>query len=258
MKYPSIKWIVIIFFLFTSSAFSNTKGCGCGLKPILPTKGVWYMDLAAGWVFNYQADKYTVSQQSFFPDVYFSNNNQNSAVAALSGGYSWHRDDVWLPILSLGLEYSYYFPIKSTGFIQKFFSPNLTDYTYEFKTHFQQLNVLAKANIYRYSNGLSPYLLGGIGNSWNTLDSYTETALPGITPRIPPGFSGGTTSNFVYILGFGLDYDINKNFQIGLGYRYDGLGKAHSGNGNSTFTNIDLKGRSSLNALLLNLRYYFA
>jgi opacity protein-like surface antigen len=258
VKNISIKWIVIISLLFTSNAFANTNGCCCCLKPILPTKGVWYVDLAAGWVFNYHADQYTVSQQSFFPDVYFSNNNQNSEVVALSGGYSWHRDDVWLPILSLGLEYSYYFPIKSTGFIQKFFSPNLTDYTYEFKTHFQQLNLLAKANIYRWSSGLSPYLLGGIGNSWNTLNSYTEMALPGITPRIPPGFSKGTTSNFVYILGFGMDYDINKNFQIGLGYRYDVLGKAHSGNGVSTFANVDLKGRSNLSTLLLNLRYYFA
>lgn len=256
MKYPSLKWIAIIFFLFTNSAFSNSNCC-C-LKPICPTQGLWYIDLAAGWVFNYHADQYTVSQQTFFPDVYFSNNNQNSEVVALSGGYSWHRDDVWLPILSLGLEYSYYFPIKSTGSIQKFFSPNLTDYTYEFKTRFQQLNVLAKANMYRWSNGLSPYLLGGIGNSWNSLDSYSEAAVPGITPRIPPGFGNATTSNLVYILGFGLDYDINNNFQVGLGYRYDVLGKAHSGNGVSTFSNVNLKGRSTLNAVLLNLRYYFA
>jgi opacity protein-like surface antigen len=49
-------------------------------------------------------------------------------------------------------------------------------------------------------------------------------------------------------------YNINKNFQIGLGYRYDVLGKTPSGNGNSTFTNVNLKGRSNLNTLLLNLR----
>ena len=80
MKNTSIKWIVIISLLFTSNAFANANGCGCCLKPISPTKGVWYADLAAGWVFNYHADQYTVSQQSFFPDVYFSDNNQNSEV----------------------------------------------------------------------------------------------------------------------------------------------------------------------------------
>ncbi|KAF5292152.1 hypothetical protein FQR65_LT11250 [Abscondita terminalis] len=90
-----------------------------------------------------------------------------------------------------------------------------------------------------------------VGDSFPVVFTYTNNSdLPAtsvtITTDYPPGFNGTTTSHFVYILEFSIDYDINKNFQIGLGYRYDVLGKASSGNGISTFVSVDLKGRSSL------------
>lgn len=246
--------VILSFFIVNAQATSHNCRC-LGTKPA--PRGAWYAELGVGGG-DYKTEEGSVPQLSFPPDLYLTSAHKSDVFLTAGGGYSWFQNKPWFPILSLGLEYSYFFPFNVNGQIEQFSLPQFTNYDYGYKLRTQQINLIGKAHLYRWEQFL-PFVLAGIGNAWNTVSNYGETALPGITPRVSPGFTRATQTNFVYILGIGLDYAFNKNFLLGLSYRYDNFGRAHSGNGESTFSQVDLslQNRSYVNSLLLNLRYNF-
>ena len=75
------------------------------------------------------------------------------------------------------------------------------------------------------SSMLSPYLMAGIGyagNNTTNLESRSATQTL--------AFAGKQKGNFAWQVGVGVLFDINKNIDIDLLYKYADLGKVTSGN----------------------------
>lgn len=264
MRFLYVVYALFVFlFVLPNSSYAGTnqinkQACCCSI----PVKKInlqhhWYVDLGLGWIFNAKEHNVYVNQLDAEPDLYLPNGKNNNIILTLSGGYNWFFPHDWLPTASVGIEYSYIPQINNNGQIEQFSDPALVNYNYGYKTLHNSLSLLGKLDIYRW-NQFMPFILAGIGNSWNDIKSYQETALPGVTPRISPGFSNGSRSAWKYTLGIGLDYQPSLNLLIGLSYRYDTFNKGQSGTGIDTFANERLNDKSTTNTLMLNARYLFA
>ncbi|MDA8561825.1 hypothetical protein N9L02_01780 [Gammaproteobacteria bacterium] len=78
------------------------------------------------------------------------------------------------------------------------------------------------------NNRFHPYILGGIGASFNSASDYI--ANPGLI-TFTPQFENKTNISFSYSAGAGVDFDISKYARFGIGYRFAGLGNAKLGKG---------------------------
>ena len=105
-----------------------------------------------------------------------------------------------------------------------------TQYTYQYKVKTQQ--ILGDIKLLTTVHELfHPYLEAGLGIAINDANTYhastTETGSLNLTPTLANQGSIRTS----YILGLGLDANLNKHVRVGLGYRYSYFGAASLGNG---------------------------
>ena len=262
MQFLDTFYAFVLLFLLPNLSYAEThqinKSACCDLPSIkVNNQHHWYIDLGLGWVFNMKDYNVYVNHSDAPPDLYLPNGSNNTIILALSGGYNWFFDHDWLPAASLGIEYSYLPKSNNNGQIAQFSDPGAINYDYAYKTEHNSISLLGELAIYRW-NQVMPFLLAGIGNSWNDIDAYQESPLPGITPRISPDFSNGSRSAWKYTLGFGFDYQPIPNLLLALSYRYNEFNKGASGTGFATFANEKLRDKSYANLLMLNARYLFA
>lgn len=265
MKYFYLFFLLVgLSFALPHSAYANMKQrklnkpvCCCAPLVSIHHQNHWYAELGLGWIFNSKDHDIYVNQLDATPDSYLPNGENNNAMLTLSAGYHWFFQQVWLPAASLGIEYSYIPQQNNHGQVEQFSDPKLINYNYNYKTLHQSLSLLGKLDLYRW-NQFMPFVLVGIGNSWNHIQSYQETALSGITPRVSPGFSNGSQHAWKTTLGVGLDYQPIQNLLVSLAYRYDNFNNGKSGPGLTTFSNTQVHNKSYANSVLLSVQYLFA
>jgi opacity protein-like surface antigen len=71
-----------------------------------------------------------------------------------------------------------------------------------------------------FHESIVPYITAGIGVGRNNAGDLKETGVDDEDKR-----KGKTTTNFIWNIGAGAQYKLNKNFALDLGYKYMGLGK---------------------------------
>jgi opacity protein-like surface antigen len=106
-------------------------------------------------------------------------------------------------------------------------SMNNLGYTYGINSN----RVLAETKILAtLKNIFHPYVDGGVGAAFNASSSYSEFDISDGSgfPMSQP-FASKTTTNFAYMIGFGVDTDLTKLLRVGLGYRFVDLGDASLG-----------------------------
>ena len=105
-----------------------------------------------------------------------------------------------------------------------------TQYAYQYKVKTQQILGDIKL-LTTVHERFHPYLEAGLGIAINDADTYhastTETGSINLTPTL----ANQATIRTSYILGLGLDANLNKHVRVGLGYRYSYFGAASLGNG---------------------------
>lgn len=99
----------------------------------------------------------------------------------------------------------------------------------------------------------TPYVSLGLGSTWNRSNDYSESAA-----SVSPGFGNKTQAEFTYNAGLGLDFNLNRDLQLSLGYRYDNFSNNSTANGRLTSSTKQLSSRTHADTILLNLRYLFA
>ena len=218
----------------------------------------WFVTVGAGAEFPLANGNMYVNNGSFFPPPYdtdiYSTNQSTSALVNLSAGRRWERQSNWFPAFSLGLFYQHSFLDNVAGTITQYSLPQFTNYTYNWNLSSDILLASAKVNLYA-QNRFSPYVTVGLGGAFNH-SNYNETALPGVTPRTSPGFSG-TSNQFAYNAGAGLDFRASNHLIVTLGYLYQNLGDI-SGQGNATWSGNSLRlGSYGLNEVLAGVTYLF-
>ena len=190
--------------------------------------GDWYLSsgIGANW---YTKPKiyYIKTPSSFFgTDSYSYDRVKNAAAFIFESGYEWKHLTKWLPEYSIGLRYSYYGNNKNNGIYKV--SNGTFSYNFNYKIQSQNLLMLIKLGVLRWHD-LSPYIVVGAGFARNRFSSYQE----GNTVFSPyHTFSDNASNSFAYLVGLGINHQLNKHWQLNLEYYYFNLGEVKSGRNN--------------------------
>jgi opacity protein-like surface antigen len=75
---------------------------------------------------------------------------------------------------------------------------------------------------------VQPYLSGGIAASFNQAQHFNTEPL-GLVAPYTPYYSDDTYVGFAFSLGIGIQKTFYTNWQVGVGYEFNSLGKAFLG-----------------------------
>ena len=190
-------------------------------------------------------------------DIYNINAPAPSVLLGLQAGRRWGLSYPWLSALSLGVQYQYFFTSNVEGQITQFSLPQFKNYNTSWQTTANLLIANAKLNFFNYHQS-SPYIHGGIGGVFKNTQSYRESALQNVTPRISPNYQNKNDAQFSYLLGAGIDYLVQQHYLLSAGYQYAYLGNLSSGYGTDRWSTQSLNfGNSNSHAFLFSLAYLF-
>lgn len=94
-------------------------------------------------------------------------------------------------------------------------------YDYHYKIIYRQL-LLEGKTFYNMTDVFHPFLLIGVGGSFNQAFDYEDDAPASINSR---NYGGNHQYAFSYVIGLGVDYNITDVLRIGLTYQFKDLGK---------------------------------
>ena len=155
----------------------------------------------------------------------------------LGGEYSVPQIPVPRLFMQTGVEYNYFGTVRPKGINTVGIEPE-TATTYTYNYHFQTQQVLATLRLLTTTyERFHPYGEVGIGAAFNHLGQYSATTTETGSINLTPLFGNQNTTNFSYILGLGVDTQVDTNIRVGLGYRYSNFGSATLGNGAVVFNN---------------------
>ena len=221
----------------------------------------WFATLGAGgqypnWLSDMKVQNGSVFSAPHNLDVH-TIKSQGQVVTEIAAGYRWTTSNEIIPAYSLEFLWEYGFNNNLGGTITQYSQPEFLNYNYQWYVQSNLLLAAVKLNIFQYKT-LSPFIRGGIGGAINTANDYKEIALPGVTPRVSPGFTDNSSSQFAYQLGLGLDLVLTPKIFTSFGYNYQNLGQVVSGNGLNTWSTEKLTlGSYHLNEFLITIHYLF-
>jgi hypothetical protein len=99
-------------------------------------------------------------------------------------------------------------------------------YNYQFKVRTRQVLLQTKW-MYPIRGRYFPYLLAGLGASFNKASNFSNTAPPSLT--FSRTYADNTTSGLAYRLGIGMDIALMQQLRLGIAYRFANLGKVSLG-----------------------------
>lgn len=166
----------------------------------------------------YSANKQT--QPTFFWDMFV--------------GGEWLYRAPWS--IQAGLDYNQSSQLTSKGMFTQGADIISEDfYTYQYDIVTRQLLLQGKM-LYTYKERFHPYVLAGVGASFNTACHYS-TNVP-LTLTFTRQYASHTSSSFSYALGLGVDADLTDHLRLGVGYRFTDLGQAQLGNAIINVTSV--------------------
>jgi len=114
------------------------------------------------------------------------------------------------------------------GNVWQYELPQFNNYTFDAPIPSTRLMLDVKPSLITW-NRLSPYLILGVGASWNKV-SYDETALAGIDPSSALSLSEHTQTQLAWDLGVGLNIQIVEDVSLTAEYIYGFLGEGSPDN----------------------------
>ena len=214
--------------------------------------------LAVGRSFYAKAKDQTITTIPAAPgDIYTLTNRADGYTVMLSLNYVlnyvWDNRLKW----EVGGTYSYNHLGKLEGTITEFSMPSMKNYSYSY---------LATQNVMLVTNRLTlmmnkqwhPYLLLGLGLSFNTVKDYNEKPLADaaiVYPRRSLSFADNTKLLPAGLVGIGLNYNISSKFSLGLLYSHLFTGTVRLGESKVRSGVYGPKMNFSNDTILLNLQY---
>lgn len=219
----------------------------------------WYFGASASALWPDTPNFVTVDNGAPAPynkDIYTINTDSNTALA-LNIGHEWQRADFWFPSYSLGLQYQRFSLGAINGSVTQYSLPQFVNYAYTWDTHADLFSLYTQIDVMHYGK-FTPFVNLGIGLAANHAGDFYETAFPGVTPRVSPGFASHTQNNLAYNVGLGINYHVLTQWSLSLAYSHQYLGSFHSSNGTSTWSAEYLNIKNyQLNMLTLGVAYHF-
>lgn len=204
----------------------QTMISSCGFHPVVALQG-GYASINAG----NSSERFPGTDTDIF--TYTNSNSDKSADfigAFLGAEYTlpWNLDPVLF--MQMGVEYNYYSRLNVGGSTTAGDPLTFTTYTYHYRLQTQQ--VLGTFKLFStFYNRYHPYAEVGLGAAFNNARRYEVTTTETGSLNITPIFDSQSKSQFSYILGLGIDAQLDENIRLGLGYRYSNFGSAKLKNG---------------------------
>lgn len=207
-------------------------------------ESIWHPIIAVGGGYFFTSD---VGKNQTFPilnpitDEFFiyhaNNGSQTLGFGEAFAGVEW-----WLnnkAAVQFGLAYDQTFSsIKIKGTLtQGADVPSQDVFSYRYKVILRQLMAESKL-LGTFAQFYHPYLMAGAGAAFNSASDFNVNMPPFIT--FTREYQSNTQTSFSFVLGFGLDYDLDQVFRIGIGYRYANLGNVEFGS--ATIDNVPVPG----------------
>jgi opacity protein-like surface antigen len=167
----------------------------------------------------------------------YTANNPTQTAAAFDAflGTEWTFLPQWA--LQLGLDYNQAWDFRAEGsLVQGADIQSEDQYSYHYDILTRQLLVESKI-LYRYKERFHPYLLLGIGASFNEASNYNTNVPSFLT--FTRQYQDNTETSFTYNVGVGVDVDIAKHFRLGLGYRFADFGQVKLGSASIDTTQVN-------------------
>lgn len=274
MRKISISLIIFSSFVFHNVSAASENGHADSLDEIrsLPApkrvmherncyKKCWFTGLGLGvaWVSNMTIPNGNGFSPPANVDQYVPNSSLlSSPVFSLDGGYRLLTAYKFPYAFSVGLRYRYVSLNSLEGdVIEESNSSLFNNYTYKVSFSSNVVTAIGKMDLVRWGN-FAPYVVGGVGVARNNAENYSETAKPGVTPRVSPAFDSRSSTDFAYEAGVGVDYYVKKAIILSTSYDYLNLGTLKTGNGTQNWSQTSLEvGSASVNTVMFRATYIF-
>lgn len=128
----------------------------------------------------------------------------------------------------LGVSYFQNNEFTAEGNVYQFSDPAFNNFTYQYNIQSKRLAIETKISR-AFQQIWHPYVSAGIGAARN--DAYGYTELPNTSDAVPmtQPFASHTTTSFIYLVGLGMDVDLQQHLRAGVSYRFVSLGQASLG-----------------------------
>jgi opacity protein-like surface antigen len=221
----------------------------------------WYAGISGSVVWASLADGLNINNGAAAPFPFntdrYSIEHGTDGALAVQAGYEWQRTTPWFPSYSLGLQYEHYWLGAIKGTITQYSLPEFLNYSYTWDTQADTVSLYTKVHVVEYG-AFKPFINAGLGLAINRSGHFYETPFAGVTPRVSPGFSKHTQTNFTYNVGAGVDYALSQKLSASVAYNYQDLGSVRSSNGVDTWSGDNLTiEHYELNMLVVGLTYRF-
>lgn len=182
-------------------------------------------------------------------DTQSKNKAKGATTFTLTGGFTLDK------LIRLGLSYQIgSYNISGQG--NPYGTPqSVAAYGFKYKLAQQSLNLYANWTLFQ-EDKFYAYAQTALGMTMNKTQGYSEHVNIPNYPKIDYQFTGKSSSGFVYSLGLGATYAIEKEWRIGLQYSYQDLGKIKLGSSPVADT-VSPSYSLSNQAISLVLRYDF-
>lgn len=226
---------------------------------LLPHGWLLNIDGGAAWPYVHK-DLYVRNGASIASGLgldHFTGNSPTNGMIGAMAAYKWVWGCSWFPGISLGVRYQHFFSDSVQGYIDQFGLIMFRNYQYSFDISADLISLYSKLDIF-YVDKFFFYIDGGVGAAFNHAGNFSETALPGVIPRISPAWGPHDQTNVAYTIGAGLDYLLTQQLTLNVGYDYQNLGRMHTGNGVGAWSGTVLGiGDYKANTIFGGLTYFF-
>lgn len=153
----------------------------------------------------------------------------SNTTAGLWGGFIGAEKRFITTAMQLGLSYYQASSFHVSGDLGQGVDP-LDIYSYQANYNIITRQLLIEGKLLLLQQGrYHPYFNGGLGTAFNTSTDYDVNYDPELTTTAL--FKSDTKTAFSYMVGAGVDIDINQTLRLGIGYRYANFGNTTLGDG---------------------------
>ncbi len=161
-----------------------------------------------------------------FQNSYVANTRIEDFVGGLFVGF---ETPLFSQVLGqLGVSYYENSGYLAQGIVYQFTDPAMGNLFYQYSIQSQRLLLEGKL-LTTCHQKYHPFINVGLGRTKNTASDYIETPVVSTSVPMTPGFGNNTSYSFTYLIGAGIEMDIDPHTRLGLMYRYVNLGKANLG-----------------------------
>ncbi len=224
--------------------------------------------LSGGATFSWTTNEETVQISPFVTNEYDADNDlEVGPLGGIGIGHTWLFNPQVAGFFSLAGYYVNFDKVEGTEHPFVNAGSDFDTLSYQFRA--ESFAMLAEGRVFYTPHALQPFVLVGLGVSWNELYKYSEapSSAASTAEPVPNAFGDHTEASFAYEVGVGVQYNSGCGFsctdpanawKVLLDYRYMNLGKAQLGGfPNSSLNNSIKVSDLATQALVLTVQMGF-